>query len=414
MNMPDNVWKNERGSALLLILIGVVVTGIIFGSLYLSLEYSQKLTLSEELRVQAEYDAQKMMDVGLSYYYQGTEAFDAKFSVKPPCITEGGASVCLQIAADNSRTLVATGTRTRDAAQWHGNETREIRYTLDTAGPVTPDPGNTNPKPPDPPPVQPPPEPVTGPVSQGQTCKQMASSGIPLKALVLGEKFDTSLARRDNKSPTVVIEGGVYIGKSNLLILPQEANHKNIEINGYTYPEGGLDWDRGKNKDPQYDDLGSRAIIDNCTPLSDFHGDLNKLAGYYYGSVQPFDVYHFSGSRVTTTSTGCKQALGFTNCLNSSETLASVLAKTTAKVVLIEGNVELPQTMNSSGYLIVYGGTKSAASTIYLPNGFNWTHTGAVATEQVRTTPTSGVWPDQYELYITLRQAQADLYKRTR
>ncbi|HEU4965135.1 MAG TPA: hypothetical protein VFV52_15005 [Bacilli bacterium] len=107
------LWTSERGSALLLVMYAVVISGLLFGSLWLVVQQEQTQSVWHQQAVQAEFEAQKLMEIALYYYYNEPEEFERQFAAEDPCETYGSTAgqVCLQTdaAADGSRVLTANG-----------------------------------------------------------------------------------------------------------------------------------------------------------------------------------------------------------------------------------------------------------------------------------------------------------------
>jgi hypothetical protein len=395
-----NVHRNEQGSALLLVLIAVVVIPILFGGLYLTLQHSHRLTAEQELQVQAEYQAQKMMEIALYYYYRQPEQFQSVFSggscLHDPKNAEN--SVCLE-QSNGQATLVARGTAD-SGTQGSDRLFRDhiIRVALDSLD-----------------------TPSDGQAFAGDICRfgDAPDHAYLLRALMLGEPFYAGNAM-PGEEPGVTIEGGVYLGDRSAF---QISEHASVRVSGYI-SAAGLVWSGNSRRDElSYDLLGPDAVKNDCPslgiPYRQYLGDLYKQVEE---SLQPVDVYRFRGAPVTLDSKGEKKGKGYSIWQPSDESLGDLFKnrKDEPKIVLIEGHLMLPSIAQTSGWLIVWNPDGNA--TVYLPDQADWVHDGALIAERIRgydirhpaRFQESSRWPESYRLQIILSREQADLYRQKR
>lgn len=397
------VWKNEQGSALLLVMMGVMIAGIVLGGLYLAIGSATRQAATHREQVVAEYDAQGMMNIALAYYYNNKTQFDQMLPSNNSCIDASAnlvspsqtPNVCLQING-TTETLVATGTDHDPKlpspfySQTLGTQSNKIIYTL-TGGSQPPTPpaplahSDNNPSP-------------------GQTCPSVKQDSI-MRALVAGSDFNTKNA------DSVYIDGGVYLGNDAELIVPKTPDSsQTITINGNVTAEGGYQLDHGDGKgDVVHHPLSNYGNNNNdmsCNVgATSWNSYLNSLANEIQNTIQQVPVYFFTGNVDVLTSTGKQKAVGDAYFSPTIETLGSILTSPTDKIVLIQGNLTLPSSINSTGYLVVYN-TATHPGTILLPTGVNWTHSGAIAAEQI-------AWPTSYRFSVSLTNNQYNLYKQT-
>lgn len=403
--------QNERGSALLLVLFAVVFVGVLFGGLYVVVQSSHQQAITHKLQVQAEYDAQKMMDLALHYYYDDRERFDEQFAgetEESPCLQDGDDEVCLDVTEEDGQrieTLRATGRTSlgnEDLAQ-----SITIQFTLGEDGSEAPNPQDPY---------------------LGSVCGQ---DGHFLRALNIGADFDLTRALPEAKRSTITddpdsvsIIGGVHLDNDGEIRVPGDPQDEilpvSVNLSGYLSPQGGLVWADHPETMLEYRLLGDYAREGNsCAPNEEWHHYLTDLATTVSDEQQEVDVYKFIGNYVLSTSAGSKKAKNTDEFLPASDTLADVLTDTSPKIVLIEGSVILEQEIDTNGWLIVYDPDPDAPANIYLPDAFVWTHHGAITADRLgRYRTEQGVrkitfeWPFDYRLSISLTRGQAKLYQQ--
>jgi hypothetical protein len=142
---------------------------------------------------------------------------------------------------------------------------------------------------------------------------------------------------------------------------------------------------------------------------------MNDLATHIQTTSQQVPVYHFTGNVDVTTNNGQKKDVGDAYFSNTSETLGSILSSSADKIVLVQGNLQLNSSMNTTGYLVVYN-TATNPGTILLQDSMIWTHSGAIATEQVDDLSSSNsiTWPKSYQFSVVLTNYQYSFYKQSK
>lgn len=401
--------KNQQGSALLLVLLTVVVVPILFGGLYLTLQQSHRTSQEHDLQVQADYQAQKMMEIALYYYYKQPKQFQAKFPGAGSCLNDPDNrdnSVCLEVA-NGAQTLVARGTAQNGSADKALSREHIIRVPIESLDKPTSD------------------EPFTGDVNR--------ENDYLIRAVMLGETFYGGYAMRGEDS--VKISGGVLLGEgSSFEISREKRNDKfdiGLEVSGFVTAPEGLAWSLGEgHKDElSYQLIGSQAVEDKTEQKTPFTQHLEGLYKQVETSLQTVDVYRFRDPLVTLETKGDKKGRGYSIWKRNDETLGDIFKNRAdePKIILIEGNLLLPQKLESSGYLIVSQTdlktdvkTAPEKATIYLPDQADWTHDGALITEQIRgydiqrqyRYKESRRWPEQYRLHVELTREEADLYRQ--
>lgn len=401
---------NERGSALLLVMLAVVFVGMLFGSLYVLSQASHEQALDHQLQVQAEFDAQKMMDIALYYYYQDDErkSFDELFATDS-CYTDredANDKVCLEVNEDGEEFLLATGQESK--AEWERERTSTIKYVLNGT-----DDGSDQ-----------------GAPYVGDTCGQ---NEFFLRALNLGSDLDLTRALSDQRREeitdepnSVLIAGGLHLDNSGKIRLPGDPTGETLPIRvslgGYLSPQGGVVWAGDADEaPPEYKLLGEYARRGNtCAPSVEWHHYLTDFAGEVSEEPQQVDVYKFVGNYTTKESTGGKKSPTDLNFINTPETLGEVLSDLEPKIVLIEGSLlfeDLEQ--DTHGLLIIYDPDPDAPANIYLPDQFVWKHHGAVVADRIARVQMlaerrklSFEWPYDYRLSITLTREHATLYQQ--
>ncbi|MGZ4121583.1 MAG: type IV pilus modification PilV family protein [Tumebacillaceae bacterium] len=392
-------WKNERGSALILVMIGVMIAGIVIGGLLMLANHTNRQAATHREQVVAEYEAQGLMNVALAYFYNNQTLFDQKFTGNNTCIDALGNSVylgstpnvCLSVNG-TTQTLVATGSE----------QTHSISFTLPDRSKSQPD----------------------NSPSFGQNCPSVPNDYI-MRALVAGSDFNTALAQTNtDRVPAVHIDGGMYLGNNAELIMPKQSNAYSIEINGYVTAEGGYHLNSGDdNGDVQnypLSDFGNNNSDMGCNiGAPSWNAYMNDLDAKIESTAQHVPVYKFSGSPVTVDTTGEKKNVGDANFSSTSETLGSVLTSSANKIVLVQGDLRLDgdslHPLQTTGYLVVFN-TAAHPGTIYLPDNLVWSHSGAIAAEQIDNLGARKTiaWPSGYEVSIVLTNDQYNLYKQTK
>ncbi|KEO82693.1 hypothetical protein [Tumebacillus flagellatus] len=436
-----NVFKNEQGSALLLVFVAVTVLGIMLGGVTLAVHNSQNQSLLHERNVQAEYRAEQSMELAVYMLYNQPDQFTATFrsDTGTHCMvnpSDPTVNVCLETSTDEQGQTVETLVASADGAGFGNSSPAKpesaIRFQLTASeSPVTPeptpDPTPIDPSPsptPDPEPIKPLPD--AGPYPGEEICG--VSNTYLMRALVLGDSLqlgnamledDRRLLKNDPyayKADSVDISGGVYLDNNAPLVIARPKNNDKFDIytliNGWIRPEGGLEWSQGNGhqSELQYSLMGPYAQPDSCSRNVDFHAYVNQLGNKVYNSLQAVPVYYFSGN-VTSATKAVKKPPGSSTFLSSTQTLGDVLAEKADKIILVNGSLQLNPSTDSQGDLIVYNTASSSPSTLKLPDNFVWNHSGAITAERILNTDAKKPsWPSNYRLYVTLTAAQAALY----
>lgn len=403
LKLHQRLHQNQQGSALLLVLIAVVVVPILFGGLYLTLQQSHRTAQQHDLLVQADYQAQKMMEIALYYYYREPKAFQSRFSGSGTCLNDpdnAENSVCLEIA-NGERTLVARGTA-QGGGEGKARLSREQIIRVPIASLDLPTAGD---------------EPFAGDVP--------GVHDYPIRAVMLGETFYGGNAMRGADS--VKISGGVLLGEGSSFEISREKHHDKfdigLEVAGYVTAPEGLAWSLGEGHRDElsYRLLGEQAVEEKSTLHTPFTEHLDGLYRQVETTLQTVDVYRFQDPLVTLETKGEKKEKGYSFWRRNDESLGDLFKNRAdePKIILIEGNLLLPQKLESSGWLIVrlQDGEKA---TIYLPDQADWTHDGAVIAGQMRgydiqhqyRIKESRRWPEQYRWYVELTREDADLYRQ--
>ena len=400
--------KGERGSVLLMIMVAVTVAGILFGALYVGLSSSHRQAMEHELQVQAEFDAQKMMEIALYHFYQQDD-FEGKFTGEGHCLedTEDRQDkVCLTIeknsAGDTTKELLTatgvSGPNGQVAAQ-----TRVIQLDLlsiekgaaaddgtTTAGhlPTGEVPEDAKPSP-------------------GQSCFY-AGNQLPLRALAVNTDLDLT---KGSLSKTIQIEGGLYIPDGHRILLPDQLDHRFIKINGLIYQSDNLANDNNGPVKPDVTVLGASALRDTmCQNAPSFHDKVNEIADRAILQNQKVPVYTFESADgiVTLAATGKRKEAMYQQFFDQpGVTLRQVLEDSEEKIIVVKGKLVLDQPLlNSWGYLVVHQDGASNEPLIEVPSGFVWNHHGGILTDAI-------TWPNEYKLSITLSKGQVKLYDQS-
>lgn len=444
-------WKSERGSALVFVMYAVVISGLLFGALWVLVQSESRQAVAHQDRVRAEYEAQKLMEIALYEFYNAPDQFELHFTTDDleddeVCYSfdtpELNGEVCYT-ETDESRSLKAT------AFYGHGRptgvQTATITVNLDdpeaggdtgggTGGDPGGDPGGDTGR-----------DTVFGgagdtrePYPGDDLCSPSPQT-LLVRALVLGAEFNTSAAMRDEDRITytdypysVEVIGGLYIDNGQVLTVPNLKNNNkfdvSINLNGYLTPEGGLAWGHGNGHQDQltYNSLGIDPIENACLQAADFSYYLDLLNAEAADPLkeQQVPVYQFSGDLLTMNSLGRKKAAGLSTFVPHGETLGQVIQKEEAQIVLIEGDLLLDpgseKQLKTSGYLIIH--QPNASSTLYLPDELAWEHNGSITGDRVGSYSyknrdtldlDAAHWPQDYRLYLTLSRADADRYRQT-
>ncbi|MGB8955848.1 MAG: hypothetical protein WCC10_10780 [Tumebacillaceae bacterium] len=400
--------KGERGSVLLMIMLAVAVAGILFSALYLALSSSHRQAMEHELQVQAEFDAQKMMEIALYHFYR-QEDFEGKFTGEGHCLEDADDKqdkVCLTIETDSEgvytkELLTATG-----VSSSHGQvaeQTRVIQLDLlamdgggatDT-GPALPERLPTGEVPEDAKP------------SVGQSCFNSGDQ-LPVRALAI----DTDLDLTDGSpSKTIQIEGGLYIPEGRRIVLPDKVDHKFVHVNGLIFQADNLiDENNGPVK-PEPSVLGESALRDTlCQNAPSFHDKVNEIADRAIRQNQKVPVYIFESADgvVTLDAAGKRKEAMYQQFFDQpGVTLRQVLEGSDEKIIVVKGKLVLNEPLQKSrGYLVVDQDGESGTASIEVPSGFAWKHYGGILTDAV-------AWPDQYKLSILLSKGQVKLYDQS-
>lgn len=106
------VWREERGSALLVVLVAVMVLGLMLGSVALVVRNTGEQATRHEQQVQAEFQAQRAMEIALYLFYEQPEQFQQTFRQESPaCLSipeDPQIQVCVESATDAEGQLMET------------------------------------------------------------------------------------------------------------------------------------------------------------------------------------------------------------------------------------------------------------------------------------------------------------------
>lgn len=417
------IWTTEDGSALLLILAAVVVAGVLFSGLLLALGNGHQQTVALQGHVQASFDAQAAMEIALYDYYEQRAVFISKFlpgvpiSVRSVTATNAVADL-VQYNEEITATGGLTRTLTATGRVQNGTGVYEERITvnlndLDAGLPGGGGGGGTT------------------PTTPGGTCGPNEGE-LPLRALVLGTHLDLSRAAFQN-GLSVDVQGGVFLANGGHVVVPHERGGRFIDIAGKVYASGGLVYSHGTgngNNQPQYGDLGRRAVEDKACADLNLHQTLTTLAGKIKDNLQPLDVYLFSATNgpVTLDSPARQKRSGYAHFMSTTSTLRDVFRLTGDKIILVEGTLLLDEPLGEaemtskrpSGYLVIAPVGK-APSELIVPDRFYVRYSGAIAVEQIARYPLydkrlkkweSAQWPNDYDIAITLTEQQLKLYQQ--
>jgi hypothetical protein len=122
-------WRNERGSALLLVLLAVTVLGLMVGGVALAVHNSGVEANRHEQLVQSEYRMEQTMEIALYMLHQQPDLFEATFRSEPgtsclPNPEDDNVQVCLET------TQSAEGQAVESLVVRAANPAGAIRYTL--------------------------------------------------------------------------------------------------------------------------------------------------------------------------------------------------------------------------------------------------------------------------------------------
>ena len=393
---------------MLMIMLAVAVAGVLFSALYLALNSSHRQAMEHELQVQAEFDAQKMMEIALYHFYR-QEDFEGKFTGTGHCLEDADDKqdkVCLTIeknsAGDYTKELLtATG-----VSSSHGQvaaQTRVIQLDLLTmeeggatdTGPALPGRLPTGEVPEDAKP------------SIGQSCFNSGDQ-LPVRALAVDDDLDLT---NGSPSKTIQIEGGLYIPEGRRIVLPDKMNHKFVQVNGLIFQADNLtDADNGSVK-PEPSVLGELALRDAfCLNVPSFHDKVSEIADRAIRQNQQVPVYTFESADgvVTLDATGKRKEAMYQQFFEQpGVTLRQVLEGSDEKIIVVKGKLVLDQPLpKSRGYLVVDPDGESGGPSIEMPSGFVWNHYGGILTDSI-------AWPDQYKLSIMLSKGQVKLYDQS-
>lgn len=399
--------KGEQGSVLLMIMLAVAVAGILFSALYVALSSSHRQAMEHELQVQAEFDAQKMMEIALYHFYR-QEDFEGKFTGEGRCLEDSEDrqdKVCLSIEKNSEgdytkELLTAIGvsaSRGEVAAQ-----TRVIQLDLLSidAGAAPEDSAPSSRLP-------------TGEVPEdakpalGQTCFNSGDQ-LPLRALAVDTDLDLT---NGSPSKTIQIEGGLYIPDGQRILVPDKLDHKFIKINGLIYQEDNLQNANGEPVKPDASALGALAVRDAfCQNYPSFHDKVNEIADRAIRQNQSVPVYTFESADgiVTLDAAGKRKEAMYQQFFEQpGVTLRQVLEASDEKIIVVKGKLVLDEPLlNSQGYLVVYEDGESNKASIEVPSGLVWNHRGGILTDAI-------AWPDAYKLSIMLSKGQVKLYDQS-
>ncbi|PWK06254.1 hypothetical protein [Tumebacillus permanentifrigoris] len=124
-----DAWRNERGSALLLVLLVVTVLGMMIGGVTLAVHNSGEESLRHERQVQTEFQMEQAMEIALYMLYNQPDQFEATFrnQSKTPCMVippDNPVQVCLETTqGEQGQTAESLVVRAE-------KPTSAIRYTL--------------------------------------------------------------------------------------------------------------------------------------------------------------------------------------------------------------------------------------------------------------------------------------------